>query len=234
MIHAYNGRDYQTLIAGSSSTLYISKKAKAHEPSPYLGGFPLIMLFDFALAKGDAKTLETLQTPSTWDYLSKRIKDFKPSTRNGKAGYLMVVAPFVHSSSSLGVTTVFVDGKTLLPTYVEQVTNLAGKGGVIRYEVVKTIPVQLPSLQVLPSSLVLKILQGQELIQKGSFEIETLKVNEPIPSQIFTIPKSQATKVRTDEDEERAIKALQKQQAANKAKAERAKAAKAKATKEQR
>ncbi len=222
-IHAYDGKNYQRLIADSSSILYISKKAKAHEPSPYLGGLPLILLFDFAFAKGDAKTLETLQRPSTWDYLGKRIKEFKPSTRDGNAGYRMVVTPFVRSSSSLGTTTVFVDGKTLLPTYIEQVANPQGKGEVVRYKVVKTTPVQLPSLKVLPSSILMEGLQGQELILRSTIETQTLKVNIPIPNQVFTIPKSQATTVRTDADEERAIKELQKALAAEKAKAAKAK-----------
>ncbi len=222
-IHAYDGKNYQRLIAGSSSTLYISKKAKAHEPSPYIGGLPLIWLFSFAFAKGDAKTLETLQTPSTWQYLGKRIKEFKPSTRNGNAGYRMVVTPFVQSSSSLGLTTMFIDGRTLLPTYIEQVASLQAKGQVTRFQVVKTTPVQLPSLEVLPSSLIVETLQGEKLIERIAVETETLKVNVSIPNQIFTLPRSQATTINTDADQERGLKELKKAQATEKGQAAKAK-----------
>ena len=222
-INAYDGKNYQVLDGNSSSTLFISRRKEAHNPSPYLGGLPLIWVFNFAFAKGDARTLETLQTPSTWAYLAKRITEFKQTTRNGKLGYIMVVKPFVHSSSPLGVKTVFIDSTTLLPFSSEEVTNTQGKGEVLRYRLVRTTPVQLRSLKTLPLDIILESYSGNELVQKLTLETQTFDMNIHIPSQIFTIPKSQAKTVKTDADVERLNKQLQKILADEKAAKKKAK-----------
>jgi hypothetical protein len=222
-INAYDGENYQVLNGNSSTSLLISRKKEVHNPSPYLGGIPLTWMFDFAFAKGDAKTLETLQTPSTWTYLTKRITEFKPTTRNGKPGYLMVVKPFVQSSSSLGKKTVFIDSTTLLPSFCEEVTATQGTGEVLRYQLLRTTPSGLSSLKEVPSDLIVETYSKGELVNKMTIETQTLRLNTPIPSQVFAIPKSQAKTVTTDVDIDKRSKQLRKIFAEQKAAKEKAK-----------
>lgn len=222
--NAFDGQYYQSLEAGDTSILYITKNTKSHEAGPYLGSFPLMYAFSFAFAKGDVNSLETLQSPSTWTYFAKRVVSLQPSVREGISGYRMIVKPFVNSSSRDGEKEVFINGKTLFPMFIEEKQDINNTNTVTRTIVRSVVKVGLPPLNVFPTSV------DMEFIEKGSavgkFSLVTdgpIIVNQAVSNQLFTIPKNQVSRVWTDKDTERFQKEVEKQQAADKAKAEKAK-----------
>lgn len=222
--NAFDGQYYQSLEAGDTSILYVTKNPKEHEAGPYLGSFPLVYAFNFAFAKGDANDLETLQLPSTWAYLAKRVVSLQPSVREGVSGYRMIVKPFVNSSSRVGEKEVFIDGKTLLPMFIEEKQDINNANNVTRTIIRSVVKVGLPPLNVFPTSVDMEFIEKGSAVGKFSLVTEgPIVVNQAVSNQLFTIPKNQVSRVWTDKDKELFEKEVEKQQAADKAKAEKAK-----------
>ncbi|MCM8808264.1 MAG: hypothetical protein NC926_10075 [Candidatus Omnitrophica bacterium] len=192
-VSLYDGRKYQFLEIRDKSILFVSDNLQSQ--NPYNGLNPLLAPFMFVFQKGDIVSIESLQKPEIWSRLAKE----SVATQNTeKFGYNGISILFnknsdfssgkqenyeVFFAEDLNYYPIYWKGtnhltRTLTETKVLE-TKIYDKesGGIV-------IPIRIESNAYS---------ENGKLLQSSTIEIDvnTLKINQPVKDEVFTIPISQ-------------------------------------------
>jgi hypothetical protein len=197
-ITAYNGTLYQKLHIRKEPILYISKHTET--VNPYNNLNPLLAPFLFAFSKSVTAHLkiDPFQNPQTWLSLADKITGIG-SERN-MLGYQGILLKF-KKSEGLGGKDIhykvfFAKDLNYYPIYWEGINHLNQRVETRVLEVRKyngesgeiIIPIRIEGKEYFANN---KIAQ----ISLMKIDPKTLRVNQPIKDDIFTIPVSQSNKV---------------------------------------
>lgn len=195
-ITAYNGNLYQRLHKREEPILYISRHTKPMNPYNNLN--PLLAPFIFAFSKSAHLKIDMFQNPQTWLSLSEKVTGIG-SERN-MFGYEGILLKF-RKSESLGEKDIhykvfFAKELNYYPIYWEGINHLNQR--------VEARVLEIRKYNSESGEVIVPIhIEGKEYFENGKIaqtslmkiDPQTLKVNQPIKDEIFTIPLSQANKV---------------------------------------
>ena len=202
MASAYNGDYYQMLMDEKGKvTVYKSRKENNSE-QPYLSPNPLTMQYQFAFMPNTPHTIGTLKESKTWELLAERIREFRPSTRNGRQGFTVDI----EIPQSNRIYRVFVEERTLCPQHWSIVNDSQDEIKV--NEEVEEMDVntftsikEKDEILKFPSQIIFRVLKNGRLVTQAHINTvsQSLKINEPVTDDIFTLAPQNATLVDADE-----------------------------------
>jgi peroxiredoxin (alkyl hydroperoxide reductase subunit C) len=207
MASAYDGDYYQKLMDEKGTVTVYKTKKKDTTEQIYLGLNLLTIPYQFAFMPGDPPSIETLKKSQTWERLSQRIIAIWPSTHNGKPGFTIDIAAPVGNN----IYHVSVDEETLQPYHYS-----------VGYKIPQEIDANEEVIEMnintfasgeekdaslrFPTQITLRTTRGRQnerLISQVSINVvpESLKINEPVPDDIFTLTPPNAIFVDVEEQE---------------------------------
>jgi hypothetical protein len=202
-IFAYNGKLYQDFVATAEGT-QLSVRRKAPTGVYGGGGNVLCSYFRFIFPNQDLGNVADLQQDKFWQGFLKRIVAVRNATQEGRAGKMLTIKGSVKHETY----EVFVENATAWPWSVSakrRELDDSGKAVVLSYTG-RTTKVHKwrgsRGLWLFPLSIDSVAYEDDVLFQKIKEWIDpnTLKINQPVKAEIFTLPRSQA-KVYIDQDE---------------------------------
>jgi len=196
-ITAYNGQLYQIFQANAAS-LTVSKSTENMmllRYNPYMGMNQTLVPFLFAFHStrdvrlADQPSIDTLKKPETWSHLVKDTGEIHQTNMNNRDGVSVTLKKEQEDITRKGIYEIFfATDLGYFPTYYK----LTSLGGVLLFEV-KILETQKCGSKniIIPLRIETKeCFDDGKPAQSMILEIDpkTLKVNEKISPEIFTIP----------------------------------------------
>lgn len=195
-ILAYNGKRYQKLNFGEMASLDLSSKSIV-EQNPYGNMHPLLVAFGWAFTNNDSFDLSTISNPEIW---SKLIKNTVEVYKEEKEGHSCIVWVFnddldTTNRKSKKMTIFFAEDLDYFPI-ASEVHDSEGKlrtrCTVTEFKRNNTEDGEV----VFPVNIEAKSFFGPEadIIVSSTSQVDpqTLKINDQINEDVFTLPLSQA------------------------------------------
>jgi peroxiredoxin len=207
MASAYNGDYYQKLMDEKGKMTVYRTKKEDNSAQPYLSPHPLTIQYQFAFMPDAPRTIGTLKKSETWERLAERITEIQPSTRNGQHGFTVDI----EIPESKKIYQVFVGEKTFWPRHWSLIDRFQDNKNKMYEEVgemdVNTVTSvgEKDTALMFPSQIILQDTRNGRLVTQALINTvpESLKINEPVPDDIFTIAPPNATLIDVDEQERR-------------------------------
>jgi len=190
---AYNGKRHQMLKFDRDSVLDLQNKPMFPD-NPYGNLHPLLASFTWAFSENDSVDLDTLKQPDFWSKLRDNTVEIH---REEKNGYPCIAWTFTSGSGSTAKEkkVFFAENMNFLPVYSEVWDNerrLRVRCSITKIEKVMVEGMEIP----FPFNVEGITYYGPEAKLESScrsvINPETLRINEPIDPDIFTIPYSRA------------------------------------------
>lgn len=197
-VTAFNGELYQNFIVSTEgSYLKVSDDVLINGTNPYSLSNPVVFLFTFVFGKDDIQDMETLQKPRTWEFLSRRVTKSTPVVTNGRKSTLLSINQFLNKPKE-DRFEVLVDDETNFPISVKTFSKRTEGEVVSSLSVIKTAKSE--SGLLFPVTLGGTMTVGNKLTQIAKIKVNesTLSINKPVPDEIFTVPKTQATSYKVE------------------------------------
>jgi len=198
MIKAYSGEKQYVLQITKGRRILFLKRFPEEDTNPYLGTNIIVEWYGFVFEKGDKMNMEVLQNYSIWNRFRRRIRRIYESEMFGRKGVKVDVEKIsVNSGKKEKYRIFFANDLNYFPIYWEEtdtLTNSLSKQTLVNF---KKYEVDDGSVIIIPLKVEGVRYRNKKIIQREWWEIDekTLKINQPIKEEIFTIPISQADRV---------------------------------------
>jgi hypothetical protein len=197
-VSTYDGKNYQSLQATQKGQTELFIVSPTSDSSPnYSGADPFFLLFAFTFAGKEQNVydISMFKKQSFWDNFAQKVQRV---IKNKNGNTELTVYSDTNKQEALIRYEVEVDNATGLPKTIKIFTNqdnsLQGQVQVDRFTKINNInfATTISAYEVDPATNSLK--KSSEF----NIDVSTLKVNTPIDSGIFTIPKTQADIIAED------------------------------------
>jgi hypothetical protein len=197
-VSAYDGERYYLLEVKQKPILFLSRRPHSFN-NPYYGINPVLFPFEFVFQKGDELSIKTLQKEEIWSRLKSEIIETQKIKKSGHDGIKIIL------KKRLDVTTgreeiyevFFAEDLNYYPIYWKSTDQLI-KGwtetSVLEF---KRYGEENGNI-IIPTRIQSNIyFEGGKFSDSLYIEIipSTLKVNQPVKDEVFTIPISQVDRV---------------------------------------
>ncbi|MCM8803095.1 MAG: hypothetical protein NC827_07290 [Candidatus Omnitrophica bacterium] len=197
-VSLYNGEKYQFLEIRNKSILFVSSN-NLQSQNPYNGLNPLLVPFMFVFQKGDAINIETLQKPDIWLRLTKEAVTTQNTEKFGHKGINIIFYKKTdfRSGKEENYEVFFAEDLNYFPIYWKGTDHLTMTFTETKVLETKIFEKESGSI-VIPIRIEVKAyFENGKLAQTSNVEIDinTLKINQPVRDEVFTIPISQVDRV---------------------------------------